>query len=589
MRPDLPRLTLPMDAVGASPFQPPPRSASPARRWSWKALAATLVAGVWAVAGAPGLLAAPSAVPPVGAHKGSARLALAAAPPFERDDALPAMRRVRLEFVDADVQEVFRALAAQTSANIVVAPEVKGTVTASLRDLTVEEALDAIARMTSVAYRLIGDTYYVAPKERLDAMFAAPGVTQTYTVHAADPKELVEVIKAAIPALTDAVLAGKSLLVLKGPAEEVDRALRLLPTLDVNPEPVVTPEPPITLIRELHYLDALNTASILSTLFTKAGLTVSTAPLSSVPVATGTSVGGTSTSTAGAASSGGGGESGGGGAGASGAGGAGGNADNLLFTNRLLLIGPQALLDRATTMLDQLDTPPRQLEIGVRVLDVNVTKEAQRGVTWDYSKDIRFDESLGAGGATPSMRVGTLARTSPLGLIATLPGNTTNGDTRVLAEPTIRVIEGRTANIFIGDTITAVVSRSVDRTTGVITVTTRDFKPGITLVVAAQATPDGQVTMDVRPTVSFLTSLQAAGTDLPLPQIRERSAQTTIRVKDGETMVLGGLLQDSDIKNTSKVPFLGDLPFFGTLFRSRQITKRRSEVVILLTPRILKP
>jgi type II secretory pathway component GspD/PulD (secretin) len=182
--------------------------------------------------------------------------------------------------------------------------------------------------------------------------------------------------------------------------------------------------------------------------------------------------------------------------------------------------------------------------------------------------------------------LGQLSRTTPISLTASIAAAIQSGQARLLAEPSLRVIDGRSALIFIGDTLTIVISRDVTPTG--TSIQTRDFHPGITLASSVRTTPDGDITLDINPTVSSLTTLQAQGTDLPLPQIRTRTAQTTVRLTDGDTMVLGGLLQDEDIKNMTKVPGLGDLPFFGNLFRSRSITKRHSEVVIFLTVHLIK-
>lgn len=541
---------------------------------------------------APKSLALPKAVPVAGKPvikktPGSAPAQLAARPiPRPAEEVIPVTpSRVRLDFVDADVQEVFRALAAQTRTNIVVSPEVKGVITASLRGMSVEDALDAVSRMAGVAYRRVDDTYFVAPKARLDEMFAAPALTQTYTVKAADPAELAAVIKAAIPTLLEAVTAGRSLLVLKGPREAVEKALAILPSLDVS----TTPEAPnvVTRIIDIHHIDPLTTMTTLNDLYSQAGLRITSAPnlyYPSTNIAGGSVTGG-----------GGGGASSGGGGGASGGGGGGGATEMTMPSTRILLTGPVDLVDRAEQMVRQLDQAPPQFEIQARVLDVSTNKLAQRGINWSYTNTFNFEElgeaveQIGGGqifGVIPALRVGTLARTSPFNLSAQIAGAITSGDARILAEPSIRVIEGRTARIFIGDTITAVVDRTVTPTG--TNITTREFTPGITLIVSGNATPDGEITLDVKPTVSFLTSLTVEGIDFPVPQIRERSAQTTIRLRDGDTMVLGGLMQDEDIKRMSKVPILGDLPFFGNLFRSRTTDKRRSEVVIFLTTRLLK-
>lgn len=359
----------------------------------------------------------------------------------------------------------------------------------------------------------------------------------------------------------------------------MEKALALLPALDVNTTPPPPDVPPvITRVREIHHLDPSSTVNKLQELYGPAGLKVTEAPLRSLPFVQvsggGTGTGSNSSSSSGSSS------------GSGDSGGASGGSGPTLSSSMILLTGPVAIVDNATAMLDQLDTAPRQIEIEARVLDINTTKLGQRGIRWSWTNLFSFTE-LGTGFRTDDpWKVGTLGRTTPLTIGAQIGAAIESGDARILAKPSIRVVEGRTARIFIGDAIRIVISRDITPTG--TTIQTEEFNPGITLIVSGRSTPDGEVTLDVRPTVSVLTSLEARGTDIPLPRISERSAQTVIRMKDGETMVIGGLLQDQDVKSMTKVPGLGDLPFFGNLFRSRSIDKRRSEVVIFLTARVLK-
>jgi len=154
-----------------------------------------------------------------------------------------------------------------------------------------------------------------------------------------------------------------------------------------------------------------------------------------------------------------------------------------------------------------------------------------------------------------------------------------SGAGRVLAEPRIRVVNGSSGQIFIGDTVTYLVSRDVTPTG--TSVNTSQIQAGVRLEVAPRIVGDGTVLLGINTEVSTLTSLSGG-----LPSTSERRARTSVMVKDGETIAIGGLLKDEDIESLRKFPFLGDLPFFGNLFRSRSKSKKHSELVIFLTTRL---
>jgi type II secretory pathway component HofQ len=105
----------------------------------------------------------------------------------------------------------------------------------------------------------------------------------------------------------------------------------------------------------------------------------------------------------------------------------------------------------------------------------------------------------------------------------------------------------------------------------------------VTLEILPKLTGDGLITAMLKPVVSTITGTTPQGA----PQISTREVQTMLMVRSGETIVLGGLLEERDLVSMSKIPGLGDLPFFGRLFRSERREQRRTELVITVTPRIL--
>ncbi|QJW48197.1 MFS transporter [bacterium BFN5] len=157
----------------------------------------------------------------------------------------------------------------------------------------------------------------------------------------------------------------------------------------------------------------------------------------------------------------------------------------------------------------------------------------------------------------------------------------TDGKANVLAKPKITTINGKEAVINIGGEVPISVTTISDNTT----TTSVEYKEaGIILKYTPRINADGYITATVHTEVSSPVYVEA----LKAYRFNKRSADTEVRLKDGETMVIGGLIGKEEAKNFSKVPFLGDLPILGSLFRNSNNTKNESEVVIFLTAHIVK-
>ena len=119
---------------------------------------------------------------------------------------------------------------------------------------------------------------------------------------------------------------------------------------------------------------------------------------------------------------------------------------------------------------------------------------------------------------------------------------------------------------------------------------------GITVELTPFISPDGYVTMNLKPNYAtiqpngIVKATGNAGTEIIAATLLQRRNLdlSNVRVKDGETLVLGGLIQETETKNVTKLPFLGDLPVIGSVFRSTNTSNEKSELVIMITPRIIK-
>jgi general secretion pathway protein D len=111
---------------------------------------------------------------------------------------------------------------------------------------------------------------------------------------------------------------------------------------------------------------------------------------------------------------------------------------------------------------------------------------------------------------------------------------------------------------------------------------------GVSLSVTPRISPDGVVKMDVGTTNSALSSqTQQVSPDVEVPIINERRATTTVSVQSGQSIIIGGLISSSDDNRSKKIPFLGDIPLLGVLFRSTRYSTDRKELLIVMTPQVL--
>jgi len=252
----------------------------------------------------------------------------------------------------------------------------------------------------------------------------------------------------------------------------------------------------------------------------------------------------------------------------------------------LVLRGTREAIDKALALIAQVDIEPIQVMLEVKVVDASPEKLEDYGIKWNWSPFKFLEAPGGTGistfpGATRDSNVGTFSRV-PWDFTGILTAMVTNKDAKILAKPRIQVLDNRDAQFFIGDTIRARVSQAGGL--GGTTVEIVEFPIGIVLLVRPRVNADGNITMRVHPVVSTITAIDSDN----VPQTSSREADTTVMIKDGETMVIGGLIREEDITTMMKIPILGDLPLIGELFRSRNHNNRKSEILVVITPRIVR-
>ena len=250
--------------------------------------------------------------------------------------------------------------------------------------------------------------------------------------------------------------------------------------------------------------------------------------------------------------------------------------DGTVFTddrqNVVVVTGNAELRSTVHTLLEALDAPGRQVVFEVRVADVQpVNDQSNVGLTFG-----------GAGYATStSGSLGVFPYTltqSSIVVNTQINALIQQGHATILAEPRIATLNNREASLLVGSQYPVV---TVNQQTGYPSVQIIDV--GVRLRVTPTIGEGGTIIAELHPEYS-----QISGFNASFPIIANRKIDTTLRVHDGETIVLGGLFEDVDSETVTKFPLLGDLPVLGVIFRNRQRSHTKDEVLFFITPHVLE-
>jgi type IV pilus assembly protein PilQ len=292
-------------------------------------------------------------------------------------------------------------------------------------------------------------------------------------------------------------------------------------------------------------------------------------------------------------------------------------------SNSLVLTDSEEGIAQAERLIAQLDKRPKQVMIEARIVEINLNNGFDMGVQWEFANqnvtrnpDGSIKSSKNIGGISTDEQDSRIqhsfdggdtnfgAMIPPNGTGVTLPGPTstaitfgivkanqildvslaalvTQSKAKILSAPKVVTLNGESARI---QAVQDIRFRTSSVSNGVVTSDFKTVSAGIILTVTPTINAEDRVTLKINPESSFPT---AESTEAG-PIIRTRTAQTTVVIKDGDTLVIGGLIDDQDSKGVQKVPLLGDIPIIGVFFRSTTSTKTRNELLVFVTPRIVR-
>jgi general secretion pathway protein D len=260
-------------------------------------------------------------------------------------------------------------------------------------------------------------------------------------------------------------------------------------------------------------------------------------------------------------------------------------------TNSLLVRTSPANYPRVKSILDELDRPVGQVLIKVLIAEVTHDNNADYGV--EFSVLNTRPSGNGQTGRIGDFNVpvgpnatGLVVSILETNFQAAIRALEQQGKLEVLSRPYILASDNQLASITVGQEVPFITStRILDDGNTINTIQYDDI--GILLDVLPHINPDGLVIMDVAPEISTLTGTTVPiSNDVAAPVIAKRSASSRVAVKTGQTIVIGGLMEDRVTNTVNKVPLLGDIPWLGELFRRTQKNKSKTELLIFLTPHV---
>jgi general secretion pathway protein D len=261
------------------------------------------------------------------------------------------------------------------------------------------------------------------------------------------------------------------------------------------------------------------------------------------------------------------------------------------MNNLILVQGTQQEWEVIRKTLQQLDFPPRQVLIDAKIYEVSLTGAFENGVSAVLRQRTNSNRKLTGGFTTAgvtTLTIGALVgNTRELAVL--LSASQTEGKSKLLSAPSIIATDNIAASITVGQTIATLASQAVaagaqQDGNSLFTNTVTNVQTGVTLNITPRVNASGIVTMVSDQEVS---SPQPPTGPSASPSIDRRNVSTQVTVADGDTVAIGGIIQESNTYLRNRVPVLGKIPILGAAFGSTSNSTSKTELVILLTPRVI--
>jgi len=473
--------------------------------------------------------------------------AVEAEPEYHGD---PMLQLVNIDFREMELSNVVALLAQKARINVIAGSDLTGVVTANLRNVTLEAAMDTVLRMNGLGMVPESGVYHIVPYAQA---VAAKRVTRMVRLENAKASEVKKTLEGVLIGTPDATLCALStndtsnILILAGPEKRVDEFTQLAIDLDIS-EPVT---PTITEAIKINNGDPLELAKMVEGMLTKDIGQVATDERS----------------------------------------------------RHLVVTDVPVVVEQVRALVAEVDIPVRQVSIDTMIVDAVLNDEAQTGVDWFFESVQHLNrrgeligsiERLGletdatgnpvtpneVGPVPLSGRVLFSILSNDLNIRGIIGAEVRANKARLLANPVITTVENKQASINITQEIPY-----------------QEFTQGLSgPPIATTAFKDIGIVLDVTPRVThddhIIAELSAKQSDTKgeinnIPIEDKRETLTTLRTRNGQTIFIGGLRRFDDENQTRRIPILGDIPVVNVLFKNNIISKESTELLVFMTCNIL--
>lgn len=444
-------------------------------------------------------------------------------------------QRVTLRLRAMKLTDALRLIAERARLSFVVAPDVEGTVDVDFFNEELDHVLGAVVMAHQLQVQKVGNTYLVTKGPR-----GGLGTSQVFSLSYANAENLQKVLDSALtgagqPDVGKQLVADKraNAIIASGPPQFLAQVGRLIERLD---------RPMGHRIFRLNYLGAEEAATLLgNSLFSDA----KEVGIKFVPI---------------------------------------------LRENALMVVGTQEDLQLAGELLARLDRKLRQVLIEVKLVELNGTANNLLGVTFNGESGT-LNGNWSAGESGGSIELDPL-RNAMSQLRVRVNALVRDNKAKLLASPSLLAMDSKESSMEITDDIIQTVT--TETTVNANNVVQRQNVTlgvaGITLKLTPKVNPDRFVSLKVDPTISFVReTVRAPSSNDIIATLRSvrRLSTPEVRIRDGETLIMGGLNQERTQENVDKMPLLGDLPLIGAAFRRTDLQRVTTELVVMITPRLV--
>lgn len=249
--------------------------------------------------------------------------------------------------------------------------------------------------------------------------------------------------------------------------------------------------------------------------------------------------------------------------------------------NAIWVTGSRERIDQVRAQIAAIDVPVDSVILETQFVELTEQGARNLGIDLNNSAGQIGTGTLQTGTFNP-FNVDPRTILPSAALQAAIYAQVQKGEGRIISRPRVAAQSGATAKIITGDALPILTAITLSGVNGV-SQQVQYVNVGVTLQIAPRVSSDGFVTSNIYGVVSSVT-----GYSQGYPTISQREAETSVSVRDGETFVIGGLTQENVLTSKSKVPLLGDIPLVGSAFRVEKTTRAKTELYIVITPRIVR-